>query len=225
MRVSIPCSSGRSLQPMATSHHVRQQCIPCFNPLFIGAQPATGVSHVARRPECLRRFQSPVHRGAACNLFRSRSIRVTPILVSIPCSSGRSLQHKHLAKECMNLMTHVSIPCSSGRSLQRGDVIEYHANARAGFQSPVHRGAACNHRSYYVTDAYTVSVSIPCSSGRSLQQNEEYETPSEVGFRVSIPCSSGRSLQLAQRDVCAENPQRVSIPCSSGRSLQRGIKC
>ena len=109
-------------------------------------------------------FQSPIRRGSRCN--RPLQPVSLPIEVSVPYSSGQSLQssaapHRHwswhgfsplfvgavVAIRGVRVQSYatsvVSVPYSSGQSLQYGEVREPDL---IQFQSPICRGRRCNCR-------------------------------------------------------------------------------
>ena len=63
------------------------------------------------------------------------------------------------------------------------------------------------------------SLSVPSSSGRTLQQRNWTRALRIAGF--SVPSSSGRTLQLI-KDTTSGSRSTFSVPSSSGRTLQRG---
>ena len=98
--VSIPCLSGRMLQPETRlprkpSVNARASVsIPCLSGRMLQLRVTHGASDPARS---LTEFQSPVYRGGCCNAHAvAVASRMAQLTVSIPCLSGRMLQ---LARE------------------------------------------------------------------------------------------------------------------------------
>src|SRR5437868_1442963 len=83
-------------------------------------------------------------------------------------------------------------------------------------QSPLHRGSLFNIDRTQPA-IWQEDVSLPSSSGKSLQRDLEQKQAREA--EVSIPSSSGKSLQPEARALVASSGL-VSIPSSSGKSLQ-----
>src|SRR5579875_3173932 len=61
-------------------------------------------------------------------------------------------------------------------------------------------------------------ISVPSSSGKSLQPPNETITGAEN--YISVPSSSGKSLQPPILSSRAQREYRISVPSSSGKSLQ-----
>ena len=134
--------------------------------------------------------------------------------VSVPFTSGSSLQHAHLYVCTLPLLI-VSVPFTSGSSLQQ-----------AGVKFDAH---------------YNQTVSVPFTSGSSLQLEEQIKEIEELmGFSslyigilaatgihraaaslslVSVPFTSGSSLQRCWRGKSGADME-VSVPFTSGSSLQ-----
>ncbi len=135
-----------------------------FSPLFIGEYSAT----LSCQCDACKRyiFQSPLHRGILCNQKRGSRRSGVGGALSVPSSSGNTLQRQPgfvIAKTRIVL----SVPSSSGNTLQRSRGItarsrslpfsplfigEYSAtiqppcgkDQKKPFQSPLHRGILCN---------------------------------------------------------------------------------
>ncbi len=186
-----------------------------FSPLFIGevssTAPAVGRSAVGRS------FQSPLHRGG---LFNSKGevAGLNAGAISVPSSSGRSLQR--------NKNSRYNRAAAYFSPLFIGEVSSTRAVARSSsrvdsFQSPLHRGGLFN-RGPRPRIRYSGHISVPSSSGRSLQPRLGMERQAWRG--ISVPSSSGRSLQRAiPAPVIADGA--ISVPSSSGRSLQLARLC
>src|SRR5579875_2820145 len=65
------------------------------------------------------------------------------------------------------------------------------------------------------------NISVPSSSGKSLQQS--WCSIRSMGAHISVPSSSGKSLQLPFRFAPWQEPLPISVPSSSGKSLQRQL--
>src|SRR5579884_4042441 len=112
--ISVPSSSGKSLQHVLSccerdSHSRFQSPLHRgnhFNKLFL----------MRRLPAA--RFQSPLHRGNHFN-YSSSPIKMTKYNISVPSSSGKSLQR--MLTLTHGIHGHISVPSSSGKSLQRDD--------------------------------------------------------------------------------------------------------
>jgi len=137
IRVSVPFTSGSSLQPKSTTSPARGPV--CFSSLYIGILAAT--YHFLTRNEKTK-FQFPLHRDPRCNATRARDRYVlptrfsslyigilaatlyrnvthpTPPRVSVPFTSGSSLQQEDFKMKRMEVK--VSVPFTSGSSLQHG---------------------------------------------------------------------------------------------------------
>jgi len=179
--VSVPFTSGSSLQqrcgaPATIVHH-------SFSSLYIGILAATTAKTsmsilptvsvpftsgsslqpgfcAALYPDVL--FQFPLHRDPRCNIFDC-DIALPDALVSVPFTSGSSLQP---ACFCLPL------PILS-------------------FQFPLHRDPRCNR------NAKLAKVACQCFSSLYigiLAATEVHDTPGAV-VTVSVPFTSGSSLQ------------------------------
>ncbi len=87
--ISVPSSSGKSLQRRLL-HRLTCQ-VEDFSPLFIGEITSTPRFFSARSRFQL--FQSPLHRGNHFNDIYSIR-RQLKIIISVPSSSGKSLQRR-----------------------------------------------------------------------------------------------------------------------------------
>ncbi len=182
--ISVPSSSGRSLQLLGqTPSEVH---FNYFSPLFIGEVSSTQVPF--RGNQFGPVFQSPLHRGG---LFNGRAHpgaeRGEPI--SVPSSSGRSLQRLRLTHDCIQHLRFQSplhrgglfniraapnsAPAQHFSPLFIGEVSStdrmwprYHRSGQ--FQSPLHRGGLFNHGGIILALGKR-DISVPSSSGRSLQ--------------------------------------------------------
>ena len=158
--VSVPSSSGNSLQPTAKAH--KRIAASRFSPLFIGELSST--FYPSAPPPDESEFQSPLHRGTLFNAGVRMLTRCFPA-VSVPSSSGNSLQLTWSVSIPANLP--VSVPSSSGNSLQPAGstapanciagfsplfIGELSSTSRpttrntgsSSFQSPLHRGTLFN---------------------------------------------------------------------------------
>src|SRR5579883_2437785 len=89
LMISVPSSSGKSLQRRLL-HRLTCQ-VEDFSPLFIGEITSTPRFFSARSRFQL--FQSPLHRGNHFNDIYSIR-RQLKIIISVPSSSGKSLQRR-----------------------------------------------------------------------------------------------------------------------------------
>ena len=182
-----------------------------FSSLYIGILAAT--SSAALTSSSIVKFQFPLHRDPRCNLFSANN-NIAHFIVSVPFTSGSSLQHN---------------PVSCARRNHR-------------FQFPLHRDPRCNRvvlkrrvrsvhirfsslyigilaATLYVTTLSPMKakrfsslyIGILAATGHSLGRG--------VMERVSVPFTSGSSLQLILPHF-SEAPDTVSVPFTSGSSLQ-----
>ena len=206
--VSVPSSSGKSLQ--------REYVNPGYQYVPVSVPSSSGKSLQLRLP-------------LAC-------ARARP--VSVPSSSGKSLQlgeSEELTQEQAGFsplfIGEVSSTLFRRQSalrttrfqspLHRGSLFNVVSSAATEtgkwFQSPLHRGSLFNLGGIIPVPKLGV-VSVPSSSGKSLQQDEPLNCGD--GDSVSVPSSSGKSLQLSWLTPVWPGGS-VSVPSSSGKSLQR----
>ncbi len=163
-------------------------------------------------------FQSPLHRGSLFNRKRDAAQRLRRAALSVPSSSGKSLQ-LNTAGTAMTWVS-LSVPSSSGKSLQRNETQPARitppsfsplfigevssttspsspAKLRSAFQSPLHRGCLFD-VAPVPRPAQDARLSVPSSSGMSLQL--------DIAVGMSIRCTD------------------LSVPSSSGMSLRRPSK-
>src|SRR5579883_3458308 len=109
--ISVPSSSGKSLQlgKDGELETVRFN----FSPLFIGEITSTHLRTVTC--SLLKLYQSPLHRGNHFN-FELFSLCFQSLSISVPSSSGKSLQQQFLSQRAS--INYISVPSSSGKSLQ-----------------------------------------------------------------------------------------------------------
>ena len=182
--ISVPSSSGNSLQPSAPLR--LRGSLRHFSPLFIGELPSTGAEQPGQGLK--RKFQSPLHRGTPFNflldlrqtrlsLFQSPLHRGTPfnsffngqlfrcVFISVPSSSGNSLQHRANRAGAARGPHFSPLFIGELPSTQHSRSI---ANYGSAFQSPLHRGTPFNVPKGRRGDRRR-GISVPSSSGNSLQ--------------------------------------------------------
>ena len=138
---------------------------------------------------------------------------IASVIISVPSSSGKSLQQPPLIHKKEH--SSISVPSSSGKSLQRLDELGRELQALS-FQSPLHRGSLFN-RGLDGNERARLVISVPSSSGKSLQP--PYLGDGPACRVISVPSSSGKSLQRGEGN--RKNFYRhISVPSSSGKSLQ-----
>src|SRR5579885_2635281 len=182
--ISISSSSGKSLQPRGRCRLTRGRVD--FSPLFIGEITSTTASCCVFSNSCV--FQSPLHRGNHFNLFIVLKGH-PPGLISVPSSSGKSLQRNLAQSDSPNRQ--ISVPSSSGKSLQLGKDGELET-VRFNF-SPLFIGEITSTSMSLKDGKRLDAISVPSSSGKSLQPHDcdSYF----VLYSISVPSSSGKSLQ------------------------------
>ena len=161
--VSIPSSSGKSLQPreLPTSRapYIR------LNPLFIGEVSSTKRCPRASHVGCFR--LNPLFIGEVSSTVPLSPHPEARISVSIPSSSGKSLQLKRLV--------------TNGHLVLES-------------QSPLHRGSLFNKREF-LRGMLKARCLNPLFIGEVSSTHGALD-PVEGAVWVSIPSSSGKSLQL-----------------------------
>ena len=214
--VSIPSSSGRSLQLIELST-LADLHYDCLNPLFIGEVSSTYIGLARNVASDLS--QSPLHRGGLFNL-RGRNEWKTDLTVSIPSSSGRSLQPWFSIALNNTIMASQSPLHRGGLFNLRSRRCSKHRGSRS--QSPLHRGGLFN--------LIFLPPSAPDShmSQSPLHRGGLFNTIGvwrcEKRENVSIPSSSGRSLQHSNRRDVREglvglNPLFIGEVSSTARDL------
>ena len=212
--MSYCCFSSLYIGILAATFHFHRQGRGwyCFSSLYIGILAATLATAPGSDPPCP--FQFPLHRDPRCNLGR-RCIKRTKAKVSVPFTSGSSLQPVCSPDRRFRIPHVVSVPFTSGSSLQHIQMSRSHPNPQ--FQFPLHRDPRCNVMDEY-NRIFADLVSVPFTSGSSLQHAVN---PYRIAhLPVSVPFTSGSSLQPLDRHPVAQQ-QRVSVPFTSGSSLQR----
>src|SRR6266704_297542 len=160
-------------------------------------------------------FQSPLHRGSLWNK-EVRDVMVSEGTLSVPSSSGKSLERKR-----------------SPRSRCK----------RKSFQSPLHRGSLWN-RQDRRPRRRGEDLSVPSSSGKSLEPNTSmpccpivlaFQSPLHRGSlwnRAFVGCNPSALFSFSPLfigEVSGTNPPAsrvtlsifLSVPSSSGKSLER----
>src|SRR6266849_4227825 len=164
----------------------------------------------------------PSSSGRSVQLLRlPRDGSVDLLVVSVPSSSGRSVQPWRLSCSRLPCFS-VSVPSSSGRSVQPMLERRQDAPRHPGFQSPPHRGDRCN------------QVDI-----RPLRRTFTFQSPPHRGDRCNLvwavddPIIHQRFSPLLIGEIGATTAfprarhmrmRSVSVPSSSGRSVQLSLK-
>ena len=237
MNLSVPSSSGKTLQPRR--HSVS------FSPPFV--------------------FQSPLHRGRlfnSCPMPSSwlRNSSFSPLFIgedsstlwhifhistysflSVPSSSGKTLQRR-LTRTTLEmgdpfsplfigedsstagttnagaLRSALSVPSSSGKTLQRFTLPAPYANSSTFFQSPLHRGRLFNLKRDEGCNRRPI-LSVPSSSGKTLQHG----CGCIVNFSGNAfsPLFIGEGSSTTGTWLASSPYQVLSVPSSSGKALQR----
>ena len=185
--LSVPSSSGKSLQLIVVSSG--RTILGTFSPLFIGEVSSTRITRapsvrrsrtfsplfigeVSSTPGCRASslpsitFQSPLHRGSLFN-DTADGFRVVAVVLSVPSSSGKSLQRTGSAEGATP--SALSVPSSSGKSLQLAVAVG--ADAEVLTFSPLFIGEVSSTWDRCGTPCKSGQLSVPSSSGKSLQQH------------------------------------------------------
>ena len=186
--VSVPFTSGSSLQQIYSYCDTVKAIEECFSSLYIGILAATRYGRLVAAPG--RLFQFPLHRDPRCNgpdgRWMACNIHVSvpftsgsslqppkgprgrfPFGVSVPFTSGSSLQR--IPRSIPAIPTGVSVPFTSGSSLQPAPLAA--SVSASAFQFPLHRDPRCNiSKNLRHLLFYLLHVSVPFTSGSSLQQ-------------------------------------------------------
>jgi hypothetical protein len=88
------------------------------------------------------------------------------------------------------------------------------------FQSPLHRGILFNAGGYYVEWKTATALSVPSSSGNTLQPAASISSSSFTSFFQS-PLHRGILFNAARRSPLSRASHRLSVPSSSGNTLQQ----
>src|SRR5579875_2625154 len=183
---------------------------------------------------------SPLFIGEITSTIAWRERRRREEVISVPSSSGKSLQpveRSTLDSSCDS----ISVPSSSGKSLQPATWYKI-GTWSSEFQSPLHRGNHFNHTDPARRPAPPL-ISVPSSSGKSLQPYLEFDNWAPVsGFqsplhrgnhfnrrmRVVMDAISQHFSPLFIGEITSTRSLRpprssaseISVPSSSGTSLQ-----
>ncbi len=130
--ISVPSSSGKSLQHVWMGLGDGQGIY--FSPLFIGEITSTTASCCVFSNSCV--FQSPLHRGNHFNLFIVLKGH-PPGLISVPSSSGKSLQPN---AQCAENRTRAHFSPLFIGEITSTPLMDGSDKIWIKFQSPLHRG-------------------------------------------------------------------------------------
>ena len=136
-------------------------------------------------------------------------------MVSVPFTSGSSLQLAYQLDVATGQEIFVSVPFTSGSSLQRP--LASRRIMRFAFQFPLHRDPRCNQsaeeRHKPLSRFSSLYIGILAATYRGIQDCVSVEV------NVSVPFTSGSSLQL---NILLHHAPFVivSVPFTSGSSLQ-----
>ena len=133
-------------------------------------------------------FQFPLHRDPRCNSFKACHFCPIQSHVSVPFTSGSSLQHEPFDGlydwQVFQFPLHRDPRCNVKFTGQPGTLISF-SSLYIGILAATH-----------VWDTFhdSIRVSVPFTSGSSLQPNIILLV-TELGYFVSVPFTSGSSLQ------------------------------
>src|SRR5579885_2711978 len=183
--ISVPSSSGKSLQPRGRCRLTRGRVD--FSPLFIGEITSTTASCCVFSNSCV--FQSPLHRGNHFNLFIVLKGH-PPGLISVPSSSGKSLQPN---AQCAENRTRAHFSPLFIGEITSTPLMDGSDKIWIKFQSPLHRG---NH-----FNATLLNPILPTDKFQSpLHRGNHFNTSPDgnvfIAKAISVPSTSGKSLQL-----------------------------
>jgi len=165
---------------------------------------------------CLAKFQFPLHRDPRCN-GRRQTRAVSGMSVSVPFTSGSSLQLAHF---CNSLNKASAFQFPLHRDPRCNFISPLVSLIPCMFQFPLHRDPRCNWKylptktqkkesfsSLYIGilaatspcrwPSRMIAVSVPFTSGSSLQRLMPVVGSAFAALTVSVPFTSGSSLQLA----------------------------
>ncbi len=172
---------------MRSTHASASGFVWSFSPLFIGED--SSIQSTRTHSMAYGNFQSPLHRGRLFNDVAGAELGGLYVL-SVPSSSGKTLQWRGLRRSSLHLRTFQS-PLHRGRlfNMERASFGNLPSSAfsplfigedssilavgslyvvNASFQSPLHRGRLFNYR-YKGLRTGCVLLSVPSSSGKTLQ--------------------------------------------------------
>ena len=97
--------------------------------------------------------------------------------------------------------------------------LSFRCSMRPAFQSPCRRGNRCNGRGLALLLPTLGKLSVPLSSGQSVQQGG-IQMSNAISAFLSVPLSSGQSVQPEMPRFGLAFSHTLSVPLSSGQSVQ-----
>ena len=207
-RVSIPCLSGRMLQPLPTIRFGwrTRNTFPFQSPVYRGGccdkHPAV-TEHGSAPVPCA--FQSPVYRGGCCNAGTDAHAAATvadPLLFQSPVYRGGCCDPPTtLSRRNRRMSIQFQSPVYRGGCCNRLPRSMTASGGRRGarrFQSPVYRGGCCDESKMGqgVSPRILLSFQSPVYRGGCCDPHDQLTMQRVVDLEpeVSIPCLSGRML-------------------------------
>ena len=162
-------------------------------------------------------FQSPTHRDGQWNYARVRAGCGGDEVLSVPYSSGRSMELPVTSQARYRYTTAFS-PLLIGTVNGTSTAPTRRCRARLVFQSPTHRDGQWNDSNEFARVALPALFQSP--THRDGQWNPQRLGHQHPAADLSVPYSSGRSMER-QPGWPQQHRRALSVPYSSGRSMER----